>query len=123
MKRLLLIAVLLCSAAFFSSCERDDICSEATPVTPRLSIQFFDYNAPAVLKSVTSLKIREITSDNELLFNNVTDIKLPLQTAQDSVTFEMTINSNSSNPDLVYTDRLSLQYTRNNVYQSRARGY
>lgn len=123
MKRRLLIAAIFCSAVLSSSCERDDICSEATPVTPRLSIQFFDYNAPAVLKNVTGLKVREITSDNELVFNSVSEIKLPLQTAQDSVTFEMTLNSSSLNPDLIYTDRLSFQYTRDNVYISRACGY
>lgn len=123
MKRLFLIAAIFGSAVLCSSCERDDICSEATPVTPRISIQFFDYNAPAVPKSVTGLKVRDITSDSELLFNNISEIKLPLQTAENSVTFEMTLNSNSTNPDLIYTDRLSFQYTRDNVYVSRACGY
>lgn len=123
MKNLSVFSALLGCASLFLSCERDDICSEATPVTPRVSIDFYDYNAPAVPKNVTSLKVREVTSDNELLFNNVSTVKLPLKTDEDAVTFELTLNSNSTNPELVYTDLLSFHYARNNVYVSRACGY
>ena len=34
--------LIACFAIALSSCERDDICAEATPVTPLLIIDFFD---------------------------------------------------------------------------------
>jgi hypothetical protein len=50
MKKILL---LLFVAFFFSSCEKDDICSEDN--TPRLIIEFYDIANPANTKNVSSL--------------------------------------------------------------------
>ena len=40
-----------------SSCEKDDICLEGTPATPRLIVVFRDYQDTAVKKSVENLKV------------------------------------------------------------------
>lgn len=39
------------------SCERDDICAESTPTTPRLIIEFFDFEDQEVLKNVPRLTV------------------------------------------------------------------
>ncbi|WP_411766872.1 DUF6452 family protein [Winogradskyella sp. A3E31] len=48
--------LLLCTLVLLS-CERDDICAEGTPTTPRLFIEFYDDADPETLKSVTRLTI------------------------------------------------------------------
>ncbi|TCK69048.1 hypothetical protein DFQ05_0559 [Winogradskyella wandonensis] len=47
---------LLITLIFFS-CERDDICAEGTPTTPRLLIEFFDAVDTDVPKTVTRLSV------------------------------------------------------------------
>jgi hypothetical protein len=124
MKRIL---ALLLITIFFSSCEKDDICAEET--TPRLVLEFYDVTNPTVKKNVTSLKVTGYKTDNTTLltdslgtFSGVSKIELPLQITEDVTKYSLILNSNSTSvaPN---TDILQFNYTRQNVYVSRACGY
>lgn len=55
MKKLKFILLLL--LVVLISCERDDICAESTPTTPRLFVEFYDADEQDELKSVTRLTV------------------------------------------------------------------
>ena len=46
------------------SCERDDICAEATQTTPALLVEFRDVSSPDDLKSVRRLRVIAIDQEN-----------------------------------------------------------
>ncbi len=124
MKKTIAAALLLLAGFLQLGCERDDICdSTTTPTTPRLIIEFYDYNAPAVKKNISSLALQAIDSDTIYVYNAVSKISVPLKTNADTVTFNLTLNSESTNPDLIYTDALQFNYSREDVYVSRACGF
>jgi hypothetical protein len=116
--------LLICSA-IFSGCEKDDICDATTITTPRVVIEFYDFNIPANLKSVSNLKVTGLDGDTVLsdslgVFSGTT-ISLPLRASQDITKYSLVLNSTvatSANEDF-----LQFNYTRNNVYVSRACGY
>ena len=72
------------------SCERDDICAEATATTPRLLIEFYDVASPDDLKSVLRLTAYGeglVVDENGMEFSLAfTESKLPL-TLEELVTF------------------------------------
>ena len=131
-KRFLFLAVVL--AVVFSSCEKDDICDANTATTPRLVLSFFDINNPSVLKTVTRLKVvgegmpegiifsPAATGDSKYLTSGST-ISIPLKVDQDVTTYNLIFNSGNTNPALVFTDKIQINYTRTNVFVSRACGY
>jgi len=122
-RKLLFIFTVL--AIGLSSCERDDICPENTPTTPRLVVQFFDINNPEIQKDINELVIQSVDTENEnfIEYDNVSEIILPLKTNQNSTQFLMTINANSENESDINTDELIFNYARRNVYINRACGY
>ena len=124
MKRKLLFIFTVLSIGL-SSCERDDICPENTPTTPRLVVQFFDINNPEIQKNINELVIQSVDTENEnfIEYDNVSEIILPLKTNQNSTQFLMTINANSENESDINTDELIFNYARRNVYINRACGY
>jgi hypothetical protein len=132
MKKILAFLMILGFAS--SSCEPDDICDPTTPTTPRMLIQFFDFNNANTAKSVTNLKVigndmtegvvlspsatgdgRYVTSGNNIL--------LPLNPEADIVKYKFIINYGDRNPLLVNEDNLEFKYTRQNIYVSRACGF
>ena len=40
-----------------SSCEKDDICAESTPTTPKVVIEFYDAANPTTAKNVSNLVV------------------------------------------------------------------
>lgn len=118
-----------------SSCEKDDICDANTPTTPRLVISFYYITTPALKQNVTRLKVIGEGQPEGIVFNKsaivdedkyVTSgdsIAIPLKTDQDSATFSFILNSNSTNAALANTDQIKINYTRQNVYVSRACGF
>lgn len=117
-----------------SSCEKDDICDANTPTTPRLIISFYDITNPTVKKSVTRLKVIGEGEDEGIVFNEggteITkyltsgdSIAIPLKTFENSSTFTFILNADSPNPALTNTDQVKFNYTRENVYVSRACGF
>lgn len=129
-----IISFLLLFAFGLSSCEKDDICDANTPTTPRLIISFYDINNPTVKKKVTRLKVigdgqtegiifNESALDDEKYITSGDSIGIPLKTDEDTVTYSFILNSDNTNADLVNTDKLKFNYTRQNVYVSRACGF
>ena len=121
MKKLSIILLLL--AACFSSCEKDDICSETTETTPRLIIDFYDFTNPTLTKNVTNLGILGDGLDTVILFNGVSQVSVPLDITKDFSKYQFILNYNNSNPVFINTDLLQFDYSRNSVFVSRACGY
>ncbi len=85
-------------------------------------MQFYDIDDPTAAQNVTSLLV---TTNNGLdtlaIFNAQSKIELPLKTLSDVTQYRFTINSNSATFD--NTEELTFNYTRDNVFVSRACGY
>lgn len=129
-----IITFLLVFTFGLSSCEKDDICDANTPTTPRLIISFYDINNPTIKKKVTRLKVvgkdqpngiifNETALDDEKYITSADSIGIPLRTDADTVTYSFTLNYGDTNASLVNTDVLKFDYTRQNVYVSRACGF
>jgi hypothetical protein len=121
MKKLLLL--LIAFAWSSSSCEKDDICDANTVTTPRLVIDFYDVTNPTLAKSVTNLAIVGEGLTTGIIFNGVSKIKVPLNIAADLSKYKFILNYGNANASLINEDELQFDYTRNNVYVSRACGY
>jgi hypothetical protein len=117
-----------------SGCEKDDICDANTPTTPRLVISFYDILRPSIKTSVTRLKVIGEGQTEGIVFNKTgldeakyltssDSIGIPLKTNEDSATFTFILNSGSTNTALSNTDKIKFNYTRQNVYVSRACGF
>ncbi|MNE84700.1 hypothetical protein D3C80_1816340 [compost metagenome] len=50
-------------------------------------------------------------------------ISIPLKTDANTTTYNFTYNSGNSNPALVFVDKVTINYSHNEVYVSRACGY
>lgn len=119
-KSVVLFLLIVLVAAVSWQCEKDDICDPATPVTPRLVIDFYtsSNNLPAV---VPQLQI--ISADYDTIYRNVSSIKLPLRLVADQSTFEFILTIENQQSPLVYSDAITFNYSRTNEYVSRACGY
>ncbi|MCF6128766.1 DUF6452 family protein [Flavobacterium sp. AS60] len=117
MKKILTLLLITIS---LSSCEKDDICIDET--TPRLILEFYDISNPSNLKNVVNLKIKGVGQTDDLgIYNAVSKIELPLDITQDTTQYSLILNSTSSTG--ANEDFLQFNYTRQNVFVSRACGY
>ena len=123
-------------ALLFVSCEKDDICAETTATTPILILRFYDITSQENTKNVTGLRVTGFNDSNEEVeisgLNIVTkdSINLPLRTDTNITKFtfhkeyaaitnaEGDTISIEGNPDIV-----TLNYTREDVFVSRACGF
>ena len=110
-------------AIIFGGCEKDDICAETTATTPRLIIDFYDITNPTLTKNVTNLGIISEGINTVILFNGVSRIEVPLDITKDISKYQFILNYDNSNPVFINTDFLQFDYSRNNVFVSRACGY
>lgn len=133
MKKHFLYTIITLSVIIFWSCERDDICS-ASVTTPHLIIRSYDINEQENTSVIEGLKVFALNDADEP-FNiseynvvNTDSIVLPLRTDADQTKFifhfnyeETTENDQTiitGNPDIV-----TVNYTREDVYVSRACGF
>lgn len=123
MKKLTLIALSLLLANSFWSCEKDDICPEGTPTTPNVVIEFYDAANPENLKPVTNLGVVASGFSTGFGYNGVSKIKVPLKTNEDQTILQFIQNGSDTNPDNDNIDVLTFNYTRTDIYVSRACGY
>ncbi|HEU4497362.1 MAG TPA: DUF6452 family protein [Flavobacterium sp.] len=134
MEKLQRIIIVIAFALCFSGCEKDDICAESTPTTPRLVIGFYSYENPALMKSVTNLTavgnsqatgvvFNETASDASRYYRTGTSAALPLDISQGVTTYRLRINSESPNPAVFNEDIITINYAAQQVYVSRACGY
>lgn len=119
MKKLLSIVVL---CLFLYGCEKDDICTPETPTTPRLIIEFYSIVNTSVPKEVANLEVKGEGASSVINFNLVSKIELPLKTNEDVTNYNFTINSTSEAP-VFNVDKIKINYTRKDIYISRACGF
>lgn len=126
----LLLLIIFC----LPSCEKDDVCDGNTPTTPRLVIDFYNFKNPSAKKQVNNLKVigdgmkdgiifNNGAKDEEKFLTNSVRISIPLKTDSNTTKFKFILNSNNSNSELIDTDEITFNYTRNEVYVSRACGF
>ncbi|WP_026708736.1 DUF6452 family protein [Flavobacterium frigidarium] len=126
MKKLILLIFAI--AFTFSSCEKDDICDANTITTPRLVISFYDISNSSVLKDVTNLSIIEENETEAVTFNSSTlingsTVSIPLKTDADVTKYRFILYFGSTTTPVANEDQIQFNYTRENVYVSRACGY
>jgi hypothetical protein len=130
MKNKLIVALFLLVFSF-SGCEKDDICDANTSTTPRLIITFHDLTNPTILKNVTNLKVIGEGMTEGIVFNTATDdskyrtsgskISIPLKTTENTTSYSFILNSGTA--ALANEDKIRFDYTRKNLFVSRACGY
>ena len=129
-----ILSLLLLVIVTSSSCEKDDICDANTPTTPRLVIDFYNVSNASVLKNVTNLKVIGDGMTQGIVFNsgasgeaqylaNGSSISIPLKTDSNSTKYSFILNYGNSNPTLVDTDEVTFNYTKEDVFVSRACGF
>ena len=123
MKKLIIASIALVIAFSFWNCEKDDICEDGTPTTPRMIVEFYDNLNPTVKKTVTNLGIVADGMTTGILYNGVSKIEVPLQTTTDITKYSFIYDSQNVNISLRNEDKIVINYTRNDVFISRACGY
>lgn len=122
MKKIFILIIIITSS--FSSCEKDDVCDANTGTTPRLIIAFYDFTNPTLTKNVTNLAIVAIgQTEPYKVYNGVSKIQVPLDIAADLSQYQFILNYGNTNAVFVDPDNIQFNYTRQNVYVSRACGY
>lgn len=118
-----ILAPLICFFCFLHvSCERDDICSEAFQVTPRLIIEFYDINEPEVTKSVPDLSVFAIGGEEDTInIGTVSRIEIPLRTNQENTRYGFIQHTNNEN--LINIDEINFNYVTQDFYVNRACGF
>ncbi len=111
-----------------TSCERDDICAETTPTTPQIVLRFFNNNMPTELLEADNLTVTALDDANMPIpiSNNLAaltrdSLALPLRSDADATRFLFTLNS--TDDALSNTDTLTISYTVQSVFVSRACGF
>ena len=110
MKKIVLFLLLIATVL---SCEKDDICINAT--TPNLIIRFYDNTDKTVLKSVPTLYVWATDKDSIRENVSVDSLVIPLNTLQDISNYNFSSNS--------IVDEVTINYTRSDEFVSRSCGY
>ena len=126
-----IIAAVLLVSFFFAGCEKDDICDPSTPTTPRLVVQFYDKNNVSVTIPTTNLKIvgdgmdddNGVPNQNGGQIWNDTIAYIPLRVNENATKYKLILNADDNNDNNDRLDVLEINYTRNDIYISRACGF
>lgn len=131
----LLILTTIIGIGITLSCEPDDICSASTATTPNLILETYDVENPENILAITRLAIGGVGNDF-LLTNGIVSaqkITLPLKTDANTTQYvlikDATINNNGTPDDATDDtidgnyDTITISYTREDIYVSRACGY
>ncbi|TBN06770.1 hypothetical protein EYD45_02480 [Hyunsoonleella flava] len=139
MKKVSLLILMLVVVGNYS-CERDDLCPEATQTTARLVIEAFDVSLPEDSKNIFGLRIEGINENGEgngVLenYNVVTssELILPLRTDAEVTQYKLhrdyAINDNGTPDDTSddfeegNEDIITITYIPEDVFVSRACGF
>ena len=99
-----------------SSCEPDDVCSEANPSTPQLVFRLYDSSQPNEFKAIDTLRIMSLGDQAPIEFINTDSIVFPLQVNANKINADLTISNG-------ITDRIEIDYLTTDVYLNRACGF
>ena len=103
------------------ACEKDDICNEGTPGTPRLVVRLFDNDNPSALKSATGY-VRALDKEDPYLKFSSDSIYFPYNTTQNFTRYAFGIINSTTNDTII--DTLQLNYhSRVDTYTRRACGF
>lgn len=123
MKKYSILLLVSLFAFSFWNCEKDDICADTTPTTPRVVIEFYDFANPTVLKNVTNLGVIAPGFTNGFGFTGVSKAIVPLKTTDDTCTLQFIQNGNDTDTSNDNSDEITFNYSRQVSYVSRACGY
>lgn len=123
MKKIIYISLSFVFLISFWNCEKDDLCAATIPTTPRVVIEFYDSTTPTLLKNVTNLGIVTPGFTTGFSFNAVSKIVMPLKTSQDVTILNFIQNGSDTDNMNDNSDQITFNYTRENIYISRACGY
>ena len=119
---------------FLLGCERDDICSENTPITPLLTVSFKNNNNVESAKAVAGLQVKIIIDSVAgiekivpTIAASASSISLPLPTKEETITYEFIKNSGSeasTGSTVEKRSKITLTYNISEPkYINRACGY
>ncbi|WNH12036.1 DUF6452 family protein [Thalassobellus suaedae] len=134
MKKISLLVIIIITTIAYISCERDDICPENTPTTPNLIVNIYNAENIENKKNATNLLIIGVNNEEALgIYTSTNNIVLPLNTNEDTTQYILHNNykvNNNGTPDDPSDDYaegnqdiITINYTREDVYVSRACGY
>ncbi|RZJ72248.1 DUF6452 family protein [Flavobacterium sp.] len=123
MKRFFSCFLILLLAASQVNCERDDICAETDPTTPRIVIDVYDYTNNSLLRTVPNMTLRSTETDSVTTFTNTSKLYVPLKTFDTSTTYTFTINDDENPATATFSDQITFTYGTREIYVSRACGY
>lgn len=109
------ITLLILAIITILSCEKDDICIDAT--TPSLIFLFYDNDSQTDLKKINldSVWVKDNVKIEEYVNVSLDSIAIPIDLNENSTTYIIENNS--------IKDTLKFSYTRNDVFVSRSCGY
>ncbi len=109
-------------ALLVMSCEKDDICNEGTPGTPRVIIRFYDKDNPTTLKSAPGIKIKGVNQENLYAILESDSLALPMDLSTTYTRYAFILPSSTAS--LTIADTLQFNYAnRRDFYSRRACGY
>ena len=117
-KRILFYSLLI---IFIFNCEKDDICLEGTPGTPRLIIRFFDQNEKIIPKPLSNVTIKALNKDEDYVVFSGDSLGIPLKLISNSTIYTFTYLDVLDNQEKI--DTLKFNYKREDYYLNRACGF
>ncbi|MFL2632840.1 MAG: DUF6452 family protein [Candidatus Marivariicella sp.] len=120
-----LISILFISTMWiFIRCEKDDICLDGTPGTPRLIIRFFDADSVENLKPTGALLVNKVEDSIDVYIRKnifgTDSISIPLNTKNNLTELKFYNYQGFENENI---DTLSFHYDRYDIYLNRACGF
>lgn len=106
---------------FIFNCEKDDICLEGTPGTPRLIIRFFDQNEKIIAKPLSNVTIKALSKDEDYVVFSGDSLGIPLKLISNSTIYTFTYLDVLDNQEKI--DTLKFNYKREDYYVNRACGF
>jgi len=120
-----LISILFISTIWmFIRCEKDDICLDGTPGTPRLIIRFFDADSVENLKPTGALLVNKVEDSIDVYIRKnifgTDSISIPLDAKNNLTELKFYNYQGFENENI---DTLSFHYDRYDIYLNRACGF
>lgn len=106
---------------FIFNCEKDDICLEGTPGTPRLIIRFFDQNEKIIPKPLSNVTVKALSKDEDYVVFSGDSLGIPLKLISNSTIYTFKYLDVLDNQEKI--DTLKFNYKREDYYVNRACGF
>lgn len=106
---------------FIFNCEKDDICLEGTPGTPRLIIRFFDQNEKIIPKPLSNVTVKALSKNEDYVVFSGDSLGIPLKLISNSTIYTFTYLDVLDNQEKI--DTLKFNYKREDYYVNRACGF